>query len=41
MLNTLLWTNNSTYEHEHRYLKGKLRNIGVYYKSYCIEGTKV
>lgn len=41
MLNTFLWTNNCKYEYEHRYLKGKSRNIEVYCKSYYIEVTKV
>jgi hypothetical protein len=27
MLNTSSWTNILMYEHRHRYLKGKLRNI--------------
>jgi hypothetical protein len=46
MFNTLFWTNIFLYEHKHRYLKSKLRNIGkvhfsVYCKSYYIEATKV
>jgi hypothetical protein len=28
MFNTLSWTNILMYEHRHRYLEGKLRNIG-------------
>jgi hypothetical protein len=27
MFNTLFWTNILMYEHKHKYLKGKLRNM--------------